>query len=255
MNAAHADASFVVITGDLTHWGEPQAYEALQAELARLVVPVELMIGNHDDRAAFGARFPTARRDRNGFVQGTRDLAGARLVFLDTVLAGTHAGAYCPQRLEWLAATLGEAPGSIVLFSHHPPFEIGIRSMDSICLRDRDALAAVLEPHRDRIRHLFFGHVHRPVSGSWRGIPFSTVYGTNHQVALDLDPDARLIPGSHEPPAYAVVLMSGDSVVVHTHSYTTQVARFALQAESGLEPREYALSMRADGTVPAGTTV
>ena len=35
-----------------------------------------------------------------------------------------------------------------------------------------------------------FGHVHRPISGVWRGIPFHTVRGFNHQVALQLSDDS-----------------------------------------------------------------
>lgn len=67
---------------------------------------------------------------------------------------------------------------------HHPPFDIGIPSLDRIKLDGTEAFAAVLCESAD-IRHLFLGHVHRPVSGSWRGIPFSALPGTNHQIAAD----------------------------------------------------------------------
>jgi hypothetical protein len=42
--------------------------------------------------------------------------------------------------------------------------------------------------------------------------------GLNHQVPFDLwTPDD--VPHSHEPPAYAVVLIGDDQVVVHFHDY------------------------------------
>jgi len=63
--------------------------------------------------------------------------------------------------------------------------------MDRIALTDAAALIAVIKPNRARIRHLFFGHVHRPIAGSWLGIPFSTLRGTNHQVCFDLSPGRR----------------------------------------------------------------
>jgi hypothetical protein len=99
--------------------------------------------------------------------------------------------------------------------------------MDAIGLRDAEAFARVLAPHRQRVRHLFFGHVHRPISGSWLGVPFSTVRATNHQVALDLH-RSDAIPGSFEPPAYAVVLADDQQTLVHNHDFLDDSRRFTL---------------------------
>jgi hypothetical protein len=73
----------------------------------------------------------------------------------------------------------------------------------------------------------FFGHLHRPIFGSWRGIPFSTLRGTNHQVALRLEDTAK-VPGSHEPPQYGVVLLGEDSITMHLHDFLDISARFWL---------------------------
>ena len=45
----HADAAFVVITGDLTHWGDQAAYKAFYDRINALPMPYYLMMGNHDD--------------------------------------------------------------------------------------------------------------------------------------------------------------------------------------------------------------
>lgn len=92
---------------------------------------------------------------------------------------------------------------------------------------------SALEGHESRVRHLFFGHIHRPISGSWRGISFSTLRGTNHQVALDLK-TTRLIRGSHEPPQYGVVFMDQERVVVHTHDYLYQGETFMMDGSKEL---------------------
>ena len=60
--------------------------------------------------------------------------------------------------------------------------------------------------------------VHRPIAGSWRGIPHSTLRGTNHQVPLDFDA-VEVVPKSHEPPAYAVVFLEEGQTTVHFHDY------------------------------------
>jgi 3',5'-cyclic AMP phosphodiesterase CpdA len=216
--AHHRDAALCVITGDLADRGEPAAYAALAGQLARLPMPVHPLLGNHDSREAFVAAFPAAMRDADGFVQAVVRRPEGDFVFLDTLEAGTHGGRLCDARLAWLRARLDEAgPRPVYLFMHHPPFAVGIPSLDRIALREPHRLAALLEGRRN-IRHLFYGHVHRPVCGSWRGIPVSTMRGLNHQVPFDLwTPDD--VPHSHEPPAYAVALIGDDQVVVHFHDY------------------------------------
>lgn len=228
VNRHHGDAAFAIVTGDLTHWGQPAAYDAVRETFGALAMPCHLLLGNHDDRRAFRTAFPDAPVDSNGFVQSVIERPEGRFILLDTLQPKDSGGVLCPDRLDWLASRLAEASHApIYLFMHHPPFPVGIKRLDSANLRDPAALARVVDPHVGRIRHLFFGHLHRPLAGSWRGIPFSTLRGTSHQVALDMV-IADKLPGSHEPPAYAVVLLSDDAVVVHTHDYLDASPRFFL---------------------------
>ena len=69
INRDHPDISFVIVTGDLAHWGEDAAYENLASVLARLNAPTILLMGNHDKRDPFGRYFPGVPRDEAGFVQ------------------------------------------------------------------------------------------------------------------------------------------------------------------------------------------
>jgi len=227
INANHADADLVVITGDLTHWGEAAAFENLSEAISALQVPVKLLIGNHDDRELFSEHFPGQERDGDGFVQSVMDTAMGRFVFLDTVLAGTHAGHYCERRQAWLAEVLREtAERDIFLFMHHPPFLTGIPGPDSIGLKDDAAFRAVVSPYKDRIRHLFFGHVHRPIAGSWLGIPVTTLRAINHQVWFNLTESD--LTGSFEPPAYCVVFIDAERVIVHFHDFLDSSTKFKL---------------------------
>lgn len=230
INAEHADADFVVVTGDLTHWGEPEAFDNLAEVLSVLVPPLELLVGNHDDRDTFSTYFPNQARDANGFVQSVRKTEAGWMVFLDTILPGTHAGYFCEARCRWLAGTLAQAKAEdapVFLFMHHPPFEIGLAPLDRISLQQKEAFWSTIEPHRGLIRHLFFGHIHRPLSGSWHGIPVSTLRAMNHQCALDFTAQDS-IAGSFEPPAYAVVLIDDVSVLIHPHDFMDTSPRFSL---------------------------
>jgi 3',5'-cyclic AMP phosphodiesterase CpdA len=218
INTNHGDAALCLFTGDLADRGAPAAYRALREVLAALAVPYRLLIGNHDDRAAFRAAFPECPLDENGFVQSVVRSVAGDLILLDTHEPEMGGGRYCEARRAWLRARLAEAgERRVYLFMHHPPFDIGIPSLDRIRLEDPDGFAAALDGPA-KIAHLFFGHVHRPVGGSWRGIPFSALRSTVHQVPLDFETETP-VPYSHEAPAYAVILIDDGRTVVHHHCY------------------------------------
>lgn len=230
INRDHRDIGLVIVTGDLAHWGEAEAYRGLADLLAGLAAPVVLMLGNHDRRDAFRAVFPAADRDAAGFVQGVRRLDAATLVTLDTLdeVAPNHEGLLCRDRLAFLEEALATAPHDkpLLLFQHHPPLDTGQPYMDRIKLRNGDEEWAVIERTR-RPDYLFMGHVHRPIAGSWRGIPFHIQRALAHQVAFDLE-TADHIPGSHETPDYALVTVRGGSIVVHQRSFLYAGPHFSL---------------------------
>lgn len=215
LNRHHGDADLVVFSGDLTNDGEASAYAALAERLADLAAPYRLMLGNHDDRAAFAAAFPQVPM-QGGFAQCVVDLPEFRAVLLDTLQPGQVEGRLCKTRLAWLDDVL-EGGRDTLLFLHHPPFAIGVPSLDDSRLLDADPLLDVLERHGN-VRHIFAGHVHRFAGGIWRGIPFTTLRSTNHQSALKLDGPHAV---SFEAPAYALVLADADGLVVHMHEFPT----------------------------------
>jgi 3',5'-cyclic AMP phosphodiesterase CpdA len=213
----HADADFCLLTGDLADAGGDAAYASLAEALRRLPMPAHLLPGNHDSRAALRRHFLQLANNDGGFMQAALATPGGYFLLLDTVEPGAPWGSYCIQRREWLAQQLAAA-GDLPLYvaMHHPPLALGIPSMDQFALRDAEAFWSVIAPHRTRIRHLFFGHLHRPIGGSWRGIPFSCTSSPNHQVALDLTTvRGDDVPGCREPAGFAVILIDTDSVVVH----------------------------------------
>ncbi len=227
INAEHDDADCVIVTGDMTHWGDAAAYARFAAEIEKLKIPFHLMIGNHDDTPSLMQAFPVLPRDKNGFVQKVIETPLGRFLLLDTKAPKGHAGAYCKPRCDWLANQL-EKPGPVFLFMHHPPFEVGIKAMDAIMMQDAQPFYQVIAPHKVRIRHLFFGHVHRAIWGNWRGISYSCMRGLNHQVALDLDTPADRIKGNFEGPAYGVVLLAEDQITVHMHAFDENSSVFHL---------------------------
>lgn len=223
----HADATCAVITGDLAHTGDPEAYRRLTGMLEGLEMPLHLLIGNHDSRSEFRKAFPGRPVDGDGNVQYGVDTAIGRFLCLDTNVPGAHHGEMDAARLRWLGDELDRsADVPVWLFMHHPPFNVGIRRMDLISLRDQDAFAEMVSG-RHNIRHLFFGHLHRPISGIWNGVPFANLPGINHQVALDFEIEDD-VPGSHEPPFYAVIFATPGQTIVHLKNFLDRTNTFNL---------------------------
>ncbi len=231
VNAHHGDADLCVITGDLADRGDAHAYAALRECLQGLAMPVRLVVGNHDHRERLRSAFPELEADAHGHLQSELLRPEGAFLFLDTVETGTHAGRYCALRQAWLAERLAANAGrDVYLFMHHPPFAVGLPALDLLAppADECAALARLLAGH-GRVRHLFFGHLHRPVHGVWHGIAFSTIRATSHGIWPEFRPDPRaLITASHEPPAYAVVLIGPHQVTVHAHDFLDRGPRFVL---------------------------
>ncbi|MEO0679463.1 MAG: metallophosphoesterase [Pseudomonadota bacterium] len=211
--ARHADAEALIVTGDLSDWGDREDYVRLRDRLARLPMPAHLCVGNHDDPAAFLTVFPELA-DENGFVQHAFALSRGTGLALDTTAPRTHAGAFCAARAAWLEARLSEGDGPFWLFLHHNPVPTGVPPCDEIMLLDAERLGEVVARHADRIAHIFFGHCHQPLCGSFHGVPFSAPRGTNHAGFANFG-ETRKLTRSELPEAYGVVLASDAQVMVH----------------------------------------
>jgi 3',5'-cyclic AMP phosphodiesterase CpdA len=230
INRDHADIAFVILLGDLTNRGEAAAYASVAETLEPLNAPLIPLTGNHDSRVRLCEALPQTDRDANGFIQALRVFGAASILTLDTLdeTGGTSAGVLCPDRLAFLERALVEAPADrpLLVFQHHPPFDTGLKAMDRIKLRNPEDEWAIFERSR-RPDYLFIGHLHRPISGSWRGIPFHIQRGVSHQVGFDLE-NIDEIPGSYEEPDYALIAVGPDGIVIHQRPFLFEGPRFSL---------------------------
>ncbi len=213
-----SDAAFCMVTGDLSDRGESAAYFEGRAILDRLPMPWYPLLGNHDDRAIAQASLGEAPWHADGFLQYDFQTEAGQFIVLDSLTAG-DGGHLCEKRLGWLRDRLEAAKSQgrkVFIFMHHVPFDIGIPWLDGMKMENGEQMFAILQEF-SHIRHMFFGHVHRPVHGSWQGIPFSTVRGCVHQAALRF---GRSTPEFiAENPAYGVVLIDENQVIIHDHSF------------------------------------
>jgi Icc protein len=206
----------IIATGDLTDHATADEYGLLGELLAPLPMPVFLAVGNHDDRAALRAAFPTHRHlnGENGFVQYVVDDFDVRLVVLDTLVPNAPGGELCPRRLHWLDRTLRASNRSTIVAQHHPPFATGLSFMDRMGLAQPEAEAEVIARH-PHVERVISGHIHRTTQSRFAGTLASICPSTAHQLLLDLVPDAD-IRFTLEPAGFQLHLWDGARLVTHT---------------------------------------
>lgn len=134
----------VVVSGDASDDGSPASYRILRSlteEFAKHHGAVAIYaMGNHDERAGFravlGSGHPstvqaetateilTAADGSAGPIVGVSEVAGFRIITLDSSVPGRSHGAVDPAQLSWLRQVLATKFGQgTVIVIHHPPVE------------------------------------------------------------------------------------------------------------------------------------
>ena len=205
----------LVFTGDLADKAEPDAYarlrEIVEPAAAEMGAQVVWVMGNHDERSAYSAALfgeaSDATQDR------VYDVAGLRVVALDTSVPGYHHGELRDEQLAWLADVLATpAPHGTVLALHHPPIPIPMmRAAEVIELYDQDRLAAVVEG--TDVRCILGGHFHYSTYATFAGVPVSVASATCY--TSDPAPLERFVSGVDGHQAMTMVHVYDDRIV-HT---------------------------------------
>lgn len=210
----------LVVSGDITDNGDIESFEDAAALLEGCPFPVWPMVGNHDSREGLFRAFPQVRGE-GGFVHYSLEAGGLRVLLLDTLEPGRHGGAFCGARAQWLAGELAAYPDTpTLIFMHHPPVVSGIDWMDPAADEDWIARFGAVVAGQDQIVAIHCGHLHRPITTTFRGIPLSVTGSVAPLVAMDLrpvdlnHPDGRDLITT-EPPSYALHRWDGENLTSH----------------------------------------
>jgi 3',5'-cyclic AMP phosphodiesterase CpdA len=205
----------LVVTGDLTDLGEPDAYrrlrELVEPVAERLGTRVVWVAGNHDER-------PPMREglfDEPGSLEpitAVHDLDGLRLIVLDSTVPGWHHGEIDAAQREWLRGVLAEpAPLGTLLALHHPPLPSHIPFFDILELRDQDAFAEIIGG--TDVRGILAGHLHYSTNGTFAGIPVSVASATCY--TMNLQRPATEVNGMDAAQSFHLVHVYDDTIT-HT---------------------------------------
>ncbi|MFI7666214.1 metallophosphoesterase [Nocardia sp. NPDC049526] len=175
LRASQQRIDALVLSGDLTDNGSPEAYrrlrDAVEPVAAELGARTVYTMGNHDERTAFGIELlgldsvdPDVTHDQ------VFDIAGLRIIALDSSTPHRHDGRLEPEQLDWLTDQLREpAPHGTLLVLHHPPIPSPVAATEYLRLEQPELLEEVLAG--SDVRLIICGHNHLTGAGALGGIP------------------------------------------------------------------------------------
>jgi 3',5'-cyclic AMP phosphodiesterase CpdA len=207
----------LVFTGDLADKAEPKAYlrlrELVEPVAESLGAQVIWVMGNHDERAAYARHLfdSDPESDSDATQDRVHDVAGLRVISLDTSVPGWHHGELTDQQLAWLGEVLSSpAPHGTVLAVHHPPIPVPMmRIAEIIELKDQQRLADVVRG--SDVRAIIGGHFHFTSHSMFAGIPVSVASATCY--TSELAPDDRLLSAVDAHQAFTMLHVYADRIV------------------------------------------
>lgn len=206
------EPDFVVHTGDVTNTPDAESAQLAGGLFANLRFPVYYVSGNHDSRRFMRQYLqqapPSDERLSYDFQQ-----ADVHFIVLDTRGEIDPQGYVDEEQLNWLADVLSRSPASsLCLLIHHLPMAMHVPWFDrDMRIMNDDALFSLLIPHRERLRGVFFGHIHRALTGFRDGILCSATASGSFQFFTS---------PHHEEPHFDTMARGGFAIVTLTDSQT-----------------------------------
>ncbi len=203
----------IVITGDLADAGAQDAYvrlrELIEPFAAEQGCPVLWVMGNHDDREAFRAEL---LREAPGVepIDRVHEVAGLRIIALDSTVPGHHHGELDADQLSWLAEQLATpAEHGTLLALHHPPVPTTLPLLQLVELRDTEPFADVVRG--SDVRGILAGHFHYATHSTFAGVPVSVAAASCY--TQDLAIPAGMTRGVDANQAASLVHVYPDRIV------------------------------------------
>jgi Icc protein len=213
---------FVLHTGDMVDDTSEASYALARPVLEKLKYPVYYVIGNHDrplpmQRALLGRSFDKIQGDRFDYQV---EIGGFILAVFDTRGTVDPAGTLTEEQLKALRDLCTPDGPPLIIAVHHQPVLLDSPWLDEAAtngMRMRIdcsvAFQEAIAPARDRIRGVFFGHIHRGFQAVRNGILYcSAPSGVMQFQSWPNQHDAVL--AEDELPGFGVVTVTPDQTIV-----------------------------------------
>ena len=221
VNALPFDPEFVLHTGDVAYDPYPEAYNACRDILGEIKYPVYYLAGNHDKSIALQKNL-MAHGDPINPLHYVFEHNGVQIVCLDSndKRAEPPRGYVSDYQIGWLAGLCqAKDDRPMVIAVHHNPTLTGIRWLDSYMgIQNTEQFHQALLPARDRIRGVFFGHVHQNLDIYRDGILYCSTLSSWTQFhawpgMVDTQSDKGAEPG------FSVVSIYEDQTIIRRYRF------------------------------------
>ena len=149
------DPDAVIVKGDLTDTGRPEEYSQFLTVYGTLGDRMHHVRGNHD-----AMRDPSLATCDTPY---TVTLDGLTLAVLDSTVPGRVGGALDRAQLGWLDDLAAASTTPVMVFAHHPPWDLDARhpvDPNYVIARDDSADLLAVIARREAIVGYFAGHTH-----------------------------------------------------------------------------------------------
>jgi 3',5'-cyclic AMP phosphodiesterase CpdA len=197
------DLDLVVVSGDVADDGSAEGCTKVRTVIGEFAaergIPHVYCTGNHDRRDGFAAAlgsghlgpdgFPIGRpAGLDGVIAGVSEVAGLRVITLDSLVPGETYGVLGRDQLNWLATELSApAPAGSIVMLHHPPIWVdAVPYLRSVVLQEPEELARVLAG--SDVQAVLSGHLHHQLSGQLGQKPVWVTPGVITRIDLTAPP-------------------------------------------------------------------
>ncbi len=216
---------FVIHTGDITADPHPASYAAARETFSVLRMPVYYVRGNHDAAADIKEFMSMGSKEDLSAVQDQLTYAfevkGHRFLVLDTLGPPEHApqGYLSETQMNLLQKEATADGPPLTIFLHHPVLVMDSPWMDAnMLIMNGEEVHNALLPARERLRGVFFGHIHQSTQTVRDGILYVAAGSSANQFASwPSDDDVQHI--DDEPPAFNFVRLMPGQTMIRQHRF------------------------------------
>ena len=216
---------FVIHTGDVATDPDPASYALAAETLGELSVPTYYVNGNHDtakDIVKFLSMGPKQDMSADPDVLSyTFELKGYRFLVLDAHGSSEidpH-GTMSEEQMEIVRREATADGPPLVIFIHFPTLPLDSGWMDSnMLILNGDEFHRALLPAKERLRAVFYGHVHNSMQTIRDGIVYIAA-GSSFAQFTAWPGEENIGYDSQALPAFNFVHLMSQQTIVHQHTF------------------------------------
>ena len=215
--AKKAEPELILLTGDLAHNGEYEAYQHLKELIDATAIPAYWLPGNHDNYGLMQSELSSQYLHPKKLFHH-KDWC---FILLNSCLENAQygEGTFAETELDWLAEELeanSETPTAIAM--HHHPVNTGIDWLEQMSVLNSPDFHKIIGQH-PQVKVVCFGHIHHQVDVFQNGIHFFGTPATCTQVTPAHQTEIEGEIQSWQQPGFRIIELQDDREV------TTEVHR------------------------------